>query len=357
MRLVSWAGAALCVGGCAGAGSTTLGPTPASSVAPVSSPQSASAASPAPAVKPKAARSLAAVHSWTLAPPLPEGKSETLLAALTSGPVDLLIVDTATLAPLPAPKATPTTPPVKPLAVLQQKGRRRVLALLDIGEIAEADPAWQAAWVDASTGKSAAKAPAWLDAPDAKAPGVHPVHFWDADWQKRTTAALDRLVDAGYDGVCLQGIGLYESRLKSHPTAATDMAAFVEALAARARDHNANFAVMTDGGTALPDALKDTAKTNYLAALDGVLARDVFYPGDRPADNDLAPDADVLAALDTFQKAGLPVFVTERLTDPDKIADFWARAKSKDYRPDAAFSEAAPPPPPTAGTQMAATLL
>ena len=37
------------------------------------------------------------------------------------------------------------------------------------------------------------------------------------------------------------------------------------------------------------------------------------------------------------QKADKPIFVTERLTDPDKIADFLARAKSKGYLPDASL--------------------
>ena len=69
------------------------------------------------------------------------------------------------------------------------------------------------------------------------------------------------------------------------------------------------------------------------------------------------PTPDVLAALDTFQKAGKPIFVTERLTDPDKIADFLARAKSKGYLPDAALGEARPPPAaPAAGPQVAANL-
>ena len=306
---------------------------------------------PKTAAKPQATSSLAGVHSWTTAtlPSTPDVKPAALPASLTSPVADLLIVDPV------APKAGAPSA-VNPVAVLQQNGKRRVLARLDIGEIAKTNPQWQAAWVDATTGKPTPAAPAWLDAPDNKAAAVYPVHFWDADWQKQATAALDKLASAGYDGVCLQGVGQYSRLLKFHSSAGTEMAAFVEALAAHARKSNARFSVLVDGGAGLPAALTDAQKKDYLAAVDGVLARDVFYPGDKPLDNDLAPDPDVLAALDTFQKDGKPIFVTERLADPDKIADFLARAKSKGYLPDAALTAAPPAPAPAAGAQMAAAL-
>ena len=124
------------------------------------------------------------------------------------------------------------------------------------------------------------------------------------------------------------------------------MAALVGDLAAHARKSDANFSVLPDGGVDLPAALTDAQKKDYLAAVDGVLARDLFYAGDKPADNDLAPQADLLTALDTFQKSEKPVFVTERLTEPGKIADFVARAKSKGYLPDASFVPAAAPATP-----------
>jgi endo-alpha-1,4-polygalactosaminidase (GH114 family) len=100
----------------------------------------------------------------------------------------------------------------------------------------------------------------------------------------------------------------------------------------------------------LPGALAAPQSKAYFAAVDAVLARDVFYPGDKPVDNELSPDETLVSALDEFQKAGKPVFVTERLTDPDKIADFLTRAKTKGYVPDAALAPPvvpAPSAPPT----------
>ena len=355
--MLAWAGVAVCLSGCAGGGSSAvLGPTPASSVSPVSSPPDAGGAAKSAA---KPTRSLAAVHSWTLATSLPPAKPAALLAALTALPEEMLIVDPAAVATAPAPKdataVKDAAPPPKPLTALQQNGRRRVLALLDIGEIAKTNPAWQASWADDKTGKLTADAPAWLEAADSKTSGVYPVKYWDADWQKIVTASLDKLLDAGYDGVCVQGVGAFSRDLKGRSSAGTEMAAFVDSLAAHARKRAPSFSVLVDGGVALPAALTDAQRKDYLDAVDGVLARDVFYSGDKPADNDLAPQADVLAALDTFQKAEKPVFVTERLTDPDKIADFLARAKSKGYLPDAALARPTPPAVPAAGALVAAS--
>ena len=346
------AGTALCLGGCAGGGSTVLGPTPANSVSPVSSPQDTAAGGKS-AAKPGPTRSLAAVHSWTQAASFPSSKPDAALTALAALPEDLLIVDPASIPTAPPVSKDNVMPTLRPLAVLQQNGQRRVLASLNIGGMATTNPAWKASWVNAD-GKLTADAPVWLEASAATPEGAYPVKFWAADWQKHLTASLDKLLEAGYDGVSLQGVGVYIHNLKGRSSAGAEMAGFVEALAAHARKRDPNFSVVIDGGEGLPAALTDAQKKDFLAALDGVLGRDVFYSGDKPADNELAPRADALAALDTLGKAGKTIFVTERLTDPDKIADFVARAKGHGWLPDAALAGAKPSLVPAAKTQVAA---
>ena len=350
--ILAWTGVALCLGGCAGGGSTVLGPTPANSVSPVSSPQDAAAGAKSVA-KPVPTRSLAAVHSWTQTASFPATKPDAALAALAALPEDLLIVDPAAVPTAPPASKDNVSPLPKPLAILQGNGQRRVLALLDIGEMAKTNPAWKAAWVSAD-GKLTPNAPGWLEAPAAKSADAYPIKFWEADWQKRLTAALDKLLDAGYNGVSLQDVSAFSHDLKGRPAAGSEMASLVEALAARARKRDPNFSVLIDGGQGLPAVLTDAQRKDFLAAVDGALGRDVFYSGDKPADNELAPQADVLAALDTLGKAGKTIFVTERLTDPDKIADFVARAKSHGWLPDSALAGAKPPVLPASGPQVAA---
>ncbi len=345
--MMIWVGAALLMAGCAGGGTTggvVLGPNPQSSVSPTGSPQASAPRSQAahPAAAP-AAHSLAAVTSWTEPTGLPTATPSAMLAALTSQTAPLLILDPAVV-----DAAAGADVKTKPLALLHQGGSRRVLALLDIGEIVKTNPLWQTSWVDAQ-GKLTPAAPAWLGPGDPKTPDTYPVQYWNAAWQAQAETTLDRLLADGYDGVCLQGVGDYARFAKSRPTAGADMAAFVEALAAHARKADPKFSVLTDGGAGLPQARAAAQSDLYLATVDGVLAHDVFYPGDQPTDNTLAPDETLVSALDTFRKAGDAVFVTERLTDPDKIADFLARARTKGYVPDAALAPpAAPVPAPAA---------
>jgi uncharacterized protein (TIGR01370 family) len=331
--------AALLSGGCAGGGSNgvVLGPNPQSSVSPTGSPQ-VSDADPhtRPHDEAKAPHSLVDIKSWAEPSSLPTSTPTATLAALTAQTASLLILDPAMVSP---------TSKVNLLSALHQNSEHRVLALLDISEIAPTNPLWQSKWIDAK-GKPTTVAPAWLLPSASKTPGVFPVQYWNPDWQKSLEATVQKIAAQGYDGVCLQGVGNYSAFLKSRRTAGPDMAALIETLVANVRKTNPAFSVVTDGGAMLPATLNSSQSQAYLDAVDGVLAHDVFYPGDKPADNPLLPNEALVTALDVFQKAGKSVFVTERLTDPAKIADDLARAHSKGYLPeDIPGSPAVPPTP------------
>lgn len=268
--------------GCAGVGTgsgTTVGsPYGSDSLTP-----GASAAQTAPKAE---GRSLAAAKTWTL------GTAEA--------------ADVAVVAPLAEDGKTPLT--AKQVAALKTvkgsdgaTGTRRVLAQVSLLPPPPADP-------------KAAKA-----------------NFWDAGWQKTMQETLDKLAGAGWDGVCLQGVGAWEAARKERPTASADMAVFVQSLAARVRKRHANFVLVPQNGATLLAALTEKERTAYLSAIDGILVENTFYAGDKPFDNPLAPQADVTAALDQFQKAGKPVFAIDYLRDAAKMSDFAARVKARGY--------------------------
>lgn len=268
--------------GCAGVG-TGSGTT-------VGSPYGSDALTPGPnAVQsaPKAeGRSLAAAKTWTL------GAAEA--------------ADLSVVLPLAEDSKTPLTP--KQVAALKivktsdgAAGVRRVLAQISLLAPPPADP-------------KAAK-----------------TNFWDAGWQKTMRETLDKLAASGWDGVCLQGVGAWEAARKERATAPADMAAFVETLAARVRKRHANFVVVPENGATLLSALTEKERTAFLSAIDGIVVENTFYAGDKPSDNPLAPQSDVLAALDQFQKAGKPVFAIDYLRDAAKTSDFAARAKARGY--------------------------
>lgn len=268
--------------GCAGVG-TGSGTT-------VGSPYGSDALTPganASQAAPKAdARSLAAAKTWTL------GTAEA--------------ADVAVVAPLAEDGKTPLS--AKQVAALKTvkgsdgaTGTRRVLAQVSLLPPPPADP-------------KAAKA-----------------NFWDVGWQKTMGETLDKLAAAGWDGVCFQGVGAWEAARKERASAPADMAALVQSLAARVRKRHANFAVVPENGATVLTALTEKERTAYLAAIDGILVENTFYAGDKPSDNPLAPQADVIAALDQFQKAGKPVFAVDFLGDAAKKTDFAARAKARGY--------------------------
>lgn len=125
----------------------------------------------------------------------PFGAAETFLWILQMSNYDLLIVDAFHQGELL------TTGQVESLKTKANGGKRLVLAYMSIGD-AQADRYyWQAGWVPG--------APSWLvdESPDKA--GNYGVDYWDPQWQAiilgSENAYLDRIVAAGFDGVCLGG--------------------------------------------------------------------------------------------------------------------------------------------------------
>jgi cysteinyl-tRNA synthetase len=88
------------------------------------------------------------------------------------------------------------------VAALRRKacgGNRFVLAYMSIGEAEDYRPYWKPEWKDAP--------PAWLDRENPDWPGNYKVKYWMEAWQRILMGGdgsiLDRIVDAGFDGVYL----------------------------------------------------------------------------------------------------------------------------------------------------------
>ena len=85
-------------------------------------------------------------------------------------------------------------------------GNRFVLAYMSIGEAEDYRPYWRPSWKAAP--------PPWLDRENPDWPGNFKVRYWRKDWQEilmgRKVAVLDRILDAGFDGVYLDIIDAFE---------------------------------------------------------------------------------------------------------------------------------------------------
>jgi cysteinyl-tRNA synthetase len=85
-------------------------------------------------------------------------------------------------------------------------GERLLICYMSIGEAEDYRYYWDTAWEQ--------DPPAWLEGENRNWPGNYKVQYWDADWQAiifgGADSYLDKILDAGFDGVYLDIIDAYE---------------------------------------------------------------------------------------------------------------------------------------------------
>ena len=278
-------------------------------------------------------------------------------AAAARSPHDLLVIDEAFEGPERTQRRNET------LRALKRKpdgGRRLVLAYLSIGEAEDYRAYWGRDWVASglmlqparssdfsaispaqasprpaettvAVGRSrqplrapTLAAPAWLGDENTAWRGNFRVRYWDAGWQAMIfgseTAALERIIDAGFDGVYLDRADVHQGWLKERPQARADMEALIQRVSSRGRELSPGFVVVMQNAEEL------LASSRVRGALDAVAKEDLLFG----IDGDAKPNAerDVAASLQllkTAQRQGLPVLVVEYLSDDGAIA----RARQK----------------------------
>jgi cysteinyl-tRNA synthetase, unknown class len=130
-------------------------------------------------------------------------------------------------------------------AMRSGQGRpKKLIAYMSIGEAEYCRFYWKDAWV--RNGQKTAEAPKWLDQPNQDNwEGNWTVRYWDPTWQdiiiNRPDSFLNRIIDAGFDGVFLDIIDAFEYWMNTdrgtarRPTADGEMVAFVRRIAEHAR--------------------------------------------------------------------------------------------------------------------------
>jgi cysteinyl-tRNA synthetase, unknown class len=252
------------------------------------------------------------------------------LAALAGSSADLLVVDYAA-------DGTPlTSAQVRRLKRRPGAQPRLVLAYLSIGEAEDYRFYWRTSWSQRPPGFVYAANPDW--------PGNFKVRYWDPRWRTILWGSgrgyLDRIIDAGFDGVYLDVIDAFEffgpdGPAPIRPSAAADMAALVIDLAGYARRtrRRREFLVVPQNGANLPGLLPPALARSYLATIDGIGAEDTFFYGDRPEDNPLAIQRETLAALVRLRKAGKFVLAVDYLADPKMAREFVRLARDHGFVP------------------------
>ena len=248
-------------------------------------------------------RPLLAAHSWHYQ------LTDARIDQLVQSEADLLVIDYATekgRLPLGAEE----------IARLKRKPNgapRLVVAYMSIGEAEIWRWYWRPEW------KDEAERPSWAAAENCAWPGAYMVRFWHDGWRdiiyRGQRPYLKRIIDAGFDGVYLDRVDIWEQLVKERPTARADMIAFVKALAATARQWKPGFIVMPQNADHL---LSDRG---YRNAIDGLGKEDLLFgtagSDVRSAEKEIAWSKRQLTLLLRDYK---PVFAVEYPAKPENIA-------------------------------------
>ena len=166
-------------------------------------------------------RPLASVNSWHYQ------LDKVDVEALAKRPVDMLVTDYAR----EGGKIPLTAADVAKLKIKPDGGRRIAISYLSIGEAEEFRFYWDPTW---KTSK-----PNWLERENCAWPKAWMVRFWDPGWRDMIvsgqTAYLKRIIDAGFDGVYLDRVDMWEHTASLNPNAKAAMIELVVTLAAEAR--------------------------------------------------------------------------------------------------------------------------
>ena len=196
-------------------------------------------------------------------------------------------------------------------------GPKVVLAYISVGEAEDYRWYWRASWEPGD--------PPWLGRENPEWPGNYPVRFWNPEWQAIVFEYLERIQAAGFDGVYLDKVDVYEEWSNERPTARADMAAFVKAIADYCRARAPAFYVFPQNGHELID------EAGYAGKIDGLGSEDNYYDGEKAL-----PPAEVAYReeyLDKYVAAGKKVLVVDYCRRANLIDDVYARAASRSYVP------------------------
>ena len=198
-------------------------------------------------------------------------------------------------------------------------GRRVIISYLSIGEAEDYRFYWQSGWTPGN--------PIWLDAENPDWEGNYKVRYWDSGWQAVVIGYLDKILDAGFDGIYCDIIDAYEYYAgKGRTTAAQDMADFVANLRAHAKIQNPDFLIFVQNAAELAETVP-----SYLNAVDGIGQEDIYYGFD---EDGKATPTDVSSAMEgnlkLFRDAGkLVLTVDYPFSQSEDVPHFDAATRAK----------------------------
>ena len=228
------------------------------------------------------------------------------LPALLANPRDLYVID------IDDAHLTP-----QEISELHSKGST-VVSYLSIGEAEDYRNYWQEGWTAGN--------PDWLDVENPDWAGNFKVKFWDPQWQSIILANLDKIVDAGYDGVYLDIIDGYEYyKEKGVADADQKMIEWVKKISSRTKSKNHNFLIIPQNSPEL------AVHMDYLGAIDGLGKESTWYESEEKINEAWSDEA--AQFLDGAVANGKFVLAIDYPVSVAKRCDFIAKAKAHGFVP------------------------
>lgn len=232
------------------------------------------------------------------------------LEALATDTSDLLVIDFAKR----EGKVQFSRQDIERLKVRPDGSRRFVVAYMSVGESEEFRFYWNAAW----NAPAKEPLPSWIGEENCAWPKAHRVRYWDDGWKsiniRSAGSYLKRIIAAGFDGVYLDRVDIYETFENERPTARAEMIAHVVEIAKTARRYRPGFFVIPQNGEALLES------DDYRRVIDGLGKESLLHgasaTGVRNAETDIAWS---LSMLKKLMYEGKPVFTVEYLVTPEHI--------------------------------------
>jgi len=204
-------------------------------------------------------------------------------AAIARSPADMVVIDIA------GEDGDFSREQIEAMRRRSDGSTRLVIAYMSIGEA----ESYRWYWPQRSA--------EWLGRENVKWDGNYAVRFWHPGWQAIIFDYADRVIAAGFDGVYLDRVDMFEEL--GHAEAMVD---FVARIAERAKAQRDGFLVISQNG----DELIGNAR--FRGAIDGFAREDLFYG--ESADgvhNDTDSVEASIARLRLLTSEGKPVFVVE----------------------------------------------
>lgn len=175
-----------------------------------------------------------------------------------------------------------------------------ILSYLSIGEAEDYRFYWEDGWKPGN--------PSWLGHANPDWEGNYRVAYWDSGWRDIVLRYLDKIQDAGFDGVYCDLVDQYEYFMeRGRSEAAAEMADLVAAIREAGRIRNPDFLVFVQNASELPSLVP-----SYLESVDGIGQEDIYYGYERDG---IATPSEVTSRLETslavFRDAGKPVLTVD----------------------------------------------